>query len=207
MAATGTLRAAKDGRDKDVLRRAAKLGCDETEDAAKYGCDGVVGVKKGRLRGGEIGSECGIDLVTAGKGAVDDADTIDLGLDALDAVGLAVDVLLEDVTNTFAVDVEAGKELLTATEGCTIVDGDTAYHNVDALAMKVFETDADTLNKLVTSDLEIVLVVGVVDNSLDVTFVVARLQLQGVSVFFHFLIKKRGWKIIEISITTPSPIG
>jgi hypothetical protein len=45
MAATGTLRAAKDGRDKDVLRRAAKLGCDETEDAAKYGCDGVVGVK------------------------------------------------------------------------------------------------------------------------------------------------------------------
>lgn len=207
MAATGTLRAAKDGRDKDVLRRAAKLGCDETEDAAKYGCDGVVGVKKGRLRGGEIGSECGIDLVTAGKGAVDDADTIDLGLDALDAVGLAVDVLLEDVTNAFAVDVEAGKELLSTTERCTIVDGDTAYHNVDALAMKVFETDADTLNKLVTSDLEIVLVVGVVDNSLDVTFVVARLQLQGVSVFFHFLIKKRGWKIIEISITTPSPIG
>lgn len=125
----------------------------------------------------------------------------------MDAVGLTVDVLLEDVTHTFAIDVEAGKELLTATEGCTIVDGYTADHDVDALAMKVFETDADTLNKLVTGDLEIVLVVGIVDNSLDVTFVVARLQLKGVSVFFHFLIKKRGWKIIEISITMPSPIG
>lgn len=159
------------------------------------------------LGGGKIGGEGGVDFFTAGKGAVDDADTIDLGFDALDTIGLSVDILFENVTNAFAVDVEAGKELLSTTERCTIVDGDTAYHNVDALAMKVFETDADTLNKLVTSDLEIVLVVGVVDNSLDVTFVVARLQLQGVSVFFHFLIKKRGWKIIEISITTPSPIG
>ncbi len=168
---------------------------------------GTLGVKKGCLLGSEIGSESGVYFVTSGEGPVDDANAIDLGFDALDTIGLSVDILFENVTNAFAVDVEAGKELLSTTERCTIVDGDTAYHNVDALAMKVFETDADTLNKLVTSDLEIVLVVGVVDNSLDVTFVVARLQLQGVSVFFHFLIKKRGWKIIEISITTPSPIG
>ena len=196
MASTGTLRAAKAGRDEDALRRAAKLGS-----------DGDAWGEKGRLWGGEIGNESGVYFVTSGEGPVDDADAIDLSFDALDAIRLAVDVLLKDVTNAFAVDVEAGKELLSTTERCTIVDGDTAYHNVDALAMKVFETDADTLNKLVTGDLEIVLVVGVVDNSLDVTFVVARLQLQGVSVFFHFLIKKRGWKIIEISITTPSPIG
>ena len=168
---------------------------------------GTLGVKKGCLLGSEIGSESGVYFVTSGEGPVDDANAIDLGFDALDTIGLSVDILFENVTNAFAVDVEAGKELLSTTERCTIVDGDAAYHNVDALAMKVFETDADTLNKLVTSDLEIVLVVGVVDNSLDVTFVVARLQLQGVSVFFHFLIKKRGWKIIEISITTPSPIG
>lgn len=168
---------------------------------------GTLGVKKGCLLGSEIGSESGVYFVTSGEGPVDDANAIDLGFDALDTIGLSVDILFENVTNAFAVDVEAGKELLSTTERCTIVDGDTAYHNVDALAMKVFETDADTLNKLVTSDLEIVLVIGVVDNSLDVTFVVARLQLQGVSVFFHFLIKKRGWKIIEISITTPSPIG
>ena len=168
---------------------------------------GTLGGKKGGLLGSEIGSESGVYFVTSGEGPVDDANAIDLGFDALDTIGLSVDILFENVTNAFAVDVEAGKELLSTTERCTIVDGDTAYHNVDALEMKVFETDADTLNKLVTSDLEIVLVVGVVDNSLDVTFVVARLQLQGVSVFFHFLIKKRGWKIIEISITTPSPIG
>ena len=147
---------------------------------------------KERLGGGKIGGEGGVDFFTAGKGAVDDADTIDLCFDALDAVGLPVDVLLEDITDAFAVDVEAGKKLLTATEGCTIVDGYTADHNVDALAMKVFETDADTLDKLVTGDLEIVLVVGVVDYSLDITFVVARLQLEGVSIIFHFLIKKRG---------------
>ena len=143
---------------------------------------GTLGVKKGCLLGSEIGSESGVYFVTSGEGPVDDANAIDLGFDALDTIGLSVDILFENVTNAFAVDVEAGKELLSTTERCTIVDGDTAYHNVDALAMKVFETDADTLNKLVTSDLEIVLVVGVVDNSLDVTFVVARLQLQGVSV-------------------------
>lgn len=175
---------------------------------AATGTLGMVTLRgKGWLGGGKIGGEGGVDFFTSGEGPVDDANAIDLGFDALDTIGLSVDILFENVTNAFAVDVEAGKELLSTTERCTIVDGDTAYHNVDALAMKVFETDADTLNKLVTSDLEIVLVVGVVDNSLDVTFVVARLQLQGVSVFFHFLIKKRGWKIIEISITTPSPIG
>jgi len=144
------------------------------------------------LGGGKIGGEGGVDFFTAGKGAVDDADTIDLCFDALDAVGLAVDVLLEDVADTFAVDVEAGKEFLTSAKRSTIVDGDTADHDIDALAMKFFEADADTLDKLVTGDLEIVLVVGVVDYSLDIAFVVARLQLEGVSIIFHFLIKKRG---------------
>lgn len=147
---------------------------------------------KGRLGGGKIGGEGGVDFFTAGKGAVDDADTIDLCFDALDAVGLAVDVLLEDVADTFAVDVEAGKELLTTAKGRTIVDGDTADHDIDALAMKFFETDADTLDKLVTGYFEVVLIVGVVDYSLDITFVVARLQREGVSIIFHFLIKKRG---------------
>ena len=202
MAATGTIRAVKDGRDKEALRSATRQ-----RRRPNMAATGTLGGKKGGLLGSEIGSESGVYFVTSGEGPVDDANAIDLGFDALDTIGLSVDILFENVTNAFAVDVEAGKELLSTTERCTIVDGDTAYHNVDALEMKVFETDADTLNKLVTSDLEIVLVVGVVDNSLDVTFVVARLQLQGVSVFFHFLIKKRGWKIIEISITTPSPIG
>ena len=160
---------------------------------AATGTLGMVTLRgKGWLGGGKIGGEGGVDLFTAGKGAVDDADTIDLCFDALDAVGLAVDVLLEDVADTFAVDVEAGKEFLTSAKRSTIVDGDTADHDIDALAMKFFEADADTLDKLVTSDLEIVLVVGVVDNSLDIAFVVARLQLEGVSIIFHFLIKKRG---------------
>ncbi len=144
------------------------------------------------LGGGKIGGEGGVDFFTAGKGAVDDANAIDLGFDALDTIGLSVDILFENVTNAFAVDVEAGKELLSTTERCTIVDGDTAYHNVDALAMKFFEADADTLDKLVTGYFEVVLIVGVVDYSLDIAFVVARLQLEGVSIIFHFLIKKRG---------------
>ena len=132
---------------------------------------------KGCLGGGEIRREGGIDFITASEGAIDYTYAIDLGFDALDAIGLTVDVLLKDVTNTFAVDVETRKELLTATEWRTVVDGDTADHDVDALAMKIFKTDTNTLDKLVTSDLEVVLIVGIVDNTLDVAFVVARLQL------------------------------
>ena len=138
---------------------------------------GTLGVKKGCLLGSEIGSESGVYFVTSGEGPIDDADTIDLGFDALDSVGLAVDILLENVTNTFAVDVETGKELLSTTKGRTIVDGDTADHDINALTMKVFETDADTLDELMTGDLKVVLIVGIVDNSLYVAFVVARLQL------------------------------
>ena len=96
---------------------------------------GTLGVKKGCLLGSEIGSESGVYFVTSGKGPVDDADAIDLSFDALDAIRLAVDVLLKDVTNAFAVDVEAGKELLSTTKRCTIVDGDTADHDINALTM------------------------------------------------------------------------
>lgn len=140
-------------------------------------CATMTQEKRENLCGGEIGSESGIDFVTSGEGPIDDADTIDLGFDALDSVGLAVDILLENVTNTFAVDVETGKELLSTTKGRTIVDGDTADHDINALTMKVFETDADTLDELMTGDLKVVLIVGIVDNSLYVAFVVARLQL------------------------------
>lgn len=129
------------------------------------------------LGGGEIRGEGGINFITTSEGAIDDADAIDLGFDALDAVGLTVDVLFEDVTNTFTVDVETRKELLTATEWRTVVDGDTTDHDVDTLAMKIFKTDTNTLDKLVTSYLEVVLIVGIVDYSLNVAFVIARLQL------------------------------
>ena len=98
------------------------------------------------LRGSEIGGEGGVDLVATSEGAVDYADAVDLGLDALDTVGLAVDVLFEDVADALAVDVEAGDELLSATERSAVVDGDAADHHVDALLVEVFEADAHTLS-------------------------------------------------------------
>ena len=187
MAATGTIRAVKDGRDEEALRSATRQ-----RRRPNMAATGTLGVKKGCLLGSDIGSESGVYFVTSGEGPVDDANAIDLGFDALDTIGLSVDILFENVTNAFAVDVEAGKELLSTTERSTIVDGDTADHDIDALAMKFFEADADTLDKLVTGYFEVVLIVGVVDYSLDIAFVVARLQLEGVSIIFHFLIKKRG---------------
>lgn len=160
----------------ETLFEQPNMAATRTKEGPKT-CATMTQEKRGNLCGGEIGSESGIDFVTSGEGPIDDADAIDLGLDALDSVGLAVDILLENVTNTFSVDVETGKKLLSTAKRCTIVDGDTADHDINALTMKVFEADADTLDELVTGDLKVVLIVGIVDNSLYVAFVVARLQL------------------------------
>ena len=126
---------------------------------------------------GEIGGKGGVDFVSTGECAVDDADAIDLCFDTLDTIGFAVDVLFKNITDPFAIDVEAGKKLLAATKGCTVIDGDTAYHDVNALVVKLLEADANALDELMTGDLKVVLIVGIVDNSLYVAFVVARLQL------------------------------
>ena len=160
-----------------------------------------------RLRGGEIRGEGGVDFVATSEGAVNDADTIDLGLDALDAIGLAVDILLENVADALAIDVEARDEFLTSTEGGAVVDGDTADHDVDALLVEVFEADAHTLDELMTGYLKVMLVVSVVDNSLDIAFVITRLQFELIGILFHFLINNRGWKMMEMVIMMPNPMG
>jgi hypothetical protein len=97
--------------------------------------------------------------------------------------------LFKNITDPFAIDVEAGKKLLTAAKGCTVVNSDTAYHDINALVVKLLEADANALDELMTGNLEVMLVVGIVDNSLDVAFVVTRLQFELVGIIFHFLIK------------------
>lgn len=139
--------------------------------------------------GGEIGGKGGVDFVSTGECAVDDADAIDLCFDTLDTIGFAIDVLFKNITDPFAIDVEAGKKFLTAAKGCTVVNSDTTYHDVNALVVKRLEADANALDELMTGNLEVMLVVGIVDNSLDVAFVVTRLQFELVGIIFHFLIK------------------
>ncbi len=117
-----------------------------------------------------------MDLVATGQNSIHYTHAFDLRLDALHIVRLAIDVLLEDIAHAFAINIEAGDKLLSTAQWRSVIDGDTADHDINALVVQFFEADADALDEFVAGHFEVVLVIGVVDNALDVAFVIASLQ-------------------------------
>ena len=88
-------------RREDIGKDNTKTADESCPCAANRGCNRGTMRNGLNLTWGEIGGEGGVDFVTASECTAYDTDAIDLGTDALLAVGLAVDVLFEDVTDTF----------------------------------------------------------------------------------------------------------
>ena len=96
----------------------------------------------------------------------------------------------EDIAEPFFLQVQFRDELVTAAQGGLELHVQPRDHGVCALLMKSRETDAMGKQELMTGMLDIVLVVGVVDNALKVTFIVAYLHLQFKDVISHGFIVK-----------------
>ena len=80
---------------------------------------------------------------------------------------------------------QTGDELVAAGQRGFKSHVHAGYHGVDALLVKLGEADTDGGEKLVAGVLDIVLVIGIVDDSLQVAFIVADLHFQFKDVFLH----------------------
>ena len=137
-----------------------------------------------------------VEFVRIGETTVDDADGIDLGTDNDFVVGLAKDVLHENVLDTIFLYPEFGDEFVATFEWNLELHGESCHHTVDASLMEFGEADVVGKEKFVTCVFDVVLIVGVVDDALQVAFVVAHLEAQFVDIgcFFHTFFADCGCK-------------
>ena len=127
----------------------------------------------------------GGDFFTACQAAVDHANRRNGCRNAKLHVGLAVNVLVENKSSAVSSDVQTRKESLLSVKRCLVFHRDFGHHHVQAFVVPFPEGLAFLLEPFVTGSLKIMLIVGVVDDALDVAFVVARLHFQSVEVVFH----------------------
>lgn len=102
------------------------------------------------------------------------------GLEHWAMVRGSVDVLHKDVFDAFLAECQTGVELITAAERGLEVELHTCHDSVDALLMKLGETDSLRKQEFMTGVFCVVLIVGIVDNALKVTLIVAHLHAESI---------------------------
>ena len=113
------------------------------------------------------------------------AYALDGTLEAYLAVGHADNLLVEHALDAVACDIELGAELIAAAQRGLVVECHLGDDKVVTGSTHIGKAEADGEEELMTRVLQVVLVVGVVDDALEVAFVVAHLHEQFVAIFFH----------------------
>ena len=126
-----------------------------------------------------------VEFVRIGETTIDDADSFDLGTNHDFVVGLAEDVLHENVLDTVFFYPKSRDEFVATFEWNLKLHGESRHDTVDASLMKFGEADVVGKEKFVTCMFDIVLIVGVVDDALEVAFVVAHLHFEFIDVVCH----------------------
>jgi hypothetical protein len=80
---------------------------------------------------------------------------------------------MEDEPRTLAAGGEQGTETITGAQGLAVTDIDTSNEEVNALFVQTGEAFAESGEVLMAGMLEIMEVIGIVDDPLEVTFVIA----------------------------------
>ena len=126
-----------------------------------------------------------VEFVRIGETTIDDADGFNLGTNHDFVVGLAEDVLHENVLDTVFLYPKFGDEFVATFEWNLKLHGESCHDTVNASLMKFGETDVVGKEKFVTCMFDVMLIVGVVDDALEVAFVVAHLHFEFVDVIGH----------------------
>ena len=108
--------------------------------------------------------------------AVDNGYDVHLGAAGKFAVGQAHDVVVEDVLEVVLLDASAHHKFVAAAQRYLVGQGDACHDEVDALLVQFVERTAQAQQHLVAGVFAVVLVVSVVDDTLQVALVVADLE-------------------------------
>ena len=92
---------------------------------------------------------------------------------------------MEDIADALLTYPEAGEELVAAAERRLVVNRDASHDGDDVLLQHLGKAYACLEQEFVPRVLHVMLVVGIVDDALEVALIVANFHLQLVGVFFH----------------------
>ena len=107
------------------------------------------------------------------------------GLDSHFHVGQTENVLIEHIFNTFFFQIELGHEFVTAAQRSFERHGEPRHYRVHSFFVQACETDPHRCEKLMARMFQIMLIVGIVHNTLQVAFIIAYLHLQFINILFH----------------------
>ena len=127
--------------------------------------------------GQDVTKKLGEEL-PARQAAVVDDDALDLTTSGEAAVHME-DVLMEDELGRAHRTAQSRAVVVAAAQALLVGDGDLGDEGVKSIFVHLPEVHAQTLEELVARVLHIMLVVGVIDDALQVALVVAHLHLEG----------------------------
>ena len=113
------------------------------------------------------------------------AYTLHRAFEAYFTVRYTYKLLVKYALDTFTRNIELRTELIATAERRLVVECHLGHHEVIACSTHVSKAQSNREEKFVACMLQIVLVVGIVDNTLKVTFIVAYLHEELITVFFH----------------------
>ncbi len=122
-------------------------------------------------------SELLVEFLTIGETTVDEAYTIYFGTDAEFLIRKTINVLKELVLDTVLLDSYSCHIFVATLEWNLELHGEACNHGICSLFVKFSKTDIVGEKELVTCMFEIMLVVGVVYNTLKIALIVAHLVL------------------------------
>lgn len=131
--------------------------------------------------GQDVTKKLGEEL-PARQAAVVDDDALDLTTGGEAAVHME-DVLMEDELGRAHRTAQSRAVMVSAAQALLVGDGDLGDEGVESIFVHLPEVHAQTLEELVACVLHVMLVVGVIDDALQVALVVAHLHLEGEKVF------------------------
>ena len=92
-----------------------------------------------------------------------------------------------DIFDSIFLNIQLRHELLAAAQGCLERHCQSGHDRINSFVVQFRETQAYARQEFMTCMLDIMLIIGIVDNALKVAFIVAHLHLQFKYVFFHIL--------------------
>lgn len=113
---------------------------------------------------------------TRGEATIDETDEGDVTLETELFIAGSVDGLVEHVLDAILRKGEARDELVIASQGCLELQVHTGHNGINPLPVELCKTDAEATKKEVTGMFGIMEIVGIVDDALDVAFVIANLH-------------------------------
>ena len=84
--------------------------------------------------------------------------------------------MVEYILDAFLLKVEFRYELVSTLQWGFESHGEASHYRIDSLLMKCSKTDTHRRQKLVTGMFQIVLIIGIIDDALQVAFIVAYLH-------------------------------